>query len=323
MTTAQPSLSAAQPGPAAAGQPALPDQTDAPAPVVRGDPVEVSDGVFVIPDNRVPLVPNVGFVVGDSAALVIDTGLGPRNGARVLDQARRLAGARPLYLTTTHFHPEHGFGAQAFRGAATIIYNAAQHVELRRKGAGYIEMFTGMSPAYAAELEGAELTGPDITYDSRAEIDLGGHTAVLQSRGPAHTASDQSIQVDGRVLFTGDLLETRSFPIVPYFPPFDTDVDVAGWITVLGQFLALDPAVVVPGHGEVTDTTAIRDVRDYLDYVRRQTARLQADGASPDDAAAAIETDAHARWATWENPYWIGLAVRALYQAGPPERATT
>jgi hypothetical protein len=94
MTTAQPSLSAAHPGPAAVGQPALPDQTDAPAPVVRGDPVEVSDGVFVIPDHRVPLVPNVGLVVGDTAALVIDTGLGPRNGARVLDQARRLAGAR-------------------------------------------------------------------------------------------------------------------------------------------------------------------------------------------------------------------------------------
>lgn len=322
MTTAQPSPGAAHPGPAASGPPALPDQRDAPAPVVRGDPVEVSDGVFVIPDNRVPLVPNVGFVVGDTAVLVIDTGLGPRNGAHVLGQARRLAGGRPLYLTVTHFHPEHGFGAQAFRGAATIIYNAAQREELRRKGAGYIEMFTGMSPAYAAELRDVELTGPDITYDGRAEIDLGGHTAVLQSRGPAHTASDQSIHVDGRVLFTGDLLETRSFPIVPYFPPFDTDVDVAGWITVLGQFLALDPAVVVPGHGEVTDTTLIRDVRDYLDYVLRQAARLRADGASPDDAATAIEKDARARWTTWDSPYWIGLAARAVYQAGPAEGAT-
>ena len=113
-------------------------------------------------------------------------------------------------------------------------------------------------------------------------------------RGLAHTASDQSIHVDGRVLFTGDLPETRSFPIVPYFPPFDTDVDVAGRITVLGQFLVPDPAVVVPGHGEVTGPTAIRDVRDYLDYIRRQTAQLRADGASPDDAAAAIGKDARA-----------------------------
>jgi len=106
----------------------------------------------------------------------------------VLDQARRLDGGRPLYLTVTHSHPEHGFGVQAFRGAATIIYNTAQLEELRRKGRGHIEMLTGMSPAYAAELGDVELTGPDITYDGRAEIDRGGHTAVLQSRGPA-TAS--------------------------------------------------------------------------------------------------------------------------------------
>ena len=95
-----------------------PDVSKAPPPVVRGEPVEVAGGVFVIPDNRVPLVPNVGIAVGDRAALVIDTGLGPRNGAHVLDQARRLAGDRPLYLTMTHFHPEHGYGAQTFAGAA-------------------------------------------------------------------------------------------------------------------------------------------------------------------------------------------------------------
>src|SRR3954468_698366 len=96
---------------------------------ITGEPVEIAEGVHVIPDNRVPLVPNVGIVVGDRAALVIDTGLGPRNGAHVLDQARRLAGHRALYLTMTHFHPEHGYGAQAFAGAATIVAPRAQRDE--------------------------------------------------------------------------------------------------------------------------------------------------------------------------------------------------
>ena len=99
-------------------------------PVVHGSPVEIADGVFVIPDGRVPLVPNIGVIVGDRAALVVDTGLGPRNGAIAHDIARSLAGDRPLFLTLTHFHPEHGFGAQAFRDA-TIIYNRTQHQEFR------------------------------------------------------------------------------------------------------------------------------------------------------------------------------------------------
>jgi hypothetical protein len=84
------------------------------------------------------------------------------------------------------------------------------------------------------------------------------------------------------------------------------------------RLIALDPAVVVPGHGEVTDVSLIRDVRGYLDYVRSQASRLRASGAPADDAAAAIEQAALARWDTWANPEWIGYAARAFYQASPP-----
>jgi hypothetical protein len=62
----------------------------------------------------------------------------------------------------------------------------------------------------------------------------------------------------------------------------------------------------------------IRDVRDYVDYVRREAGRLRASGASADDAAAAIEEGARARWDDWANPEWIGYAARAFHQASPP-----
>ncbi len=292
---------------------ALPDVTSAPPPVIHGAPVEISDGVFVIPDDRVPSVPNIGIVVGVQATLIVDSGIGRRNGAYVLEQARHLAGQRPLFLTITHFHPEHGFGAQAFKGEATIVYNRSQREELHRKGSAYVDMFRGFGPNIAAELEDVELVDPDVCYDGYAEIDLGGHIAVLQTWGPAHTASDQTVFVDGRVLFGGDLFETRMFPIAPYFPPYDADVDGAHWIQVLDQLMALNPHTVVPGHGEVTDVTVIRGVRDYLDYVRTETARLQASGAAADQAASAIVKAARERWSTWDNPEWIALAARAFY----------
>lgn len=296
-----------------AGPGSAADAHDAPPPVVRGEAVEVADGVFVIPDGRASLVANVGIVVGERAALVVDTGIGRRNGAYVLEQAQRLAGRRPLYLTLTHFHPEHGFGAQAFRGAATIVYNRGQRDELRRKGSAYIGMFRSFGPSVAAELRDVELVDPDVIYEGRAEIDLGGHTVVLQTWGPAHTASDQTVLIDGGVLFGGDLFETRMFPIAPYFPPHDTDVDGTHWIEVLDRLLALNPHTVVPGHGEVTDPTVIRAVRDYLDYVRAETSRLRASGATADQVAAAIDEAARERWSTWANPEWIVLAARAFY----------
>ena len=248
-----------------------------PPPVVRGEPVEVSSGVFVIPDGRVPLVPNVGFVVGTRAVLVVDTGMSLDSAAYVLGQAKRLAEGKPLYLTVTHFHPEHGFGAQVFADASTIVYNREQRDELRLKGAGYIEMFKGIFGQHVVTaLEGVELIDPHEVYDGETEIDLGGHVVTLRTFGRAHTGGDQVVIVDGRVLFGGDLFETRMFPIVPYFPPDDVDVDGSAWIAVLDELLALAPDVVVPGHGEVTDATLIRDVRDYLAYIRGEATRLKA-----------------------------------------------
>ena len=289
------------------------EQPAPPPPIVRGEPVEVADGVHVIPDGRVPLVPNVGFVVGASAVLVIDTGMGRASAEHVLAHAQRLAAGKPLFLTITHFHPEHGFGAKAFAGAATIVYNRAQRDELRRKGPGYIEMFKGFGPTVATELETVELLDPQVTYEGELEIDLGGHVAVLRSWGLAHTGADQVVLIDGRVLFGGDLFETRMFPIFPYFPPDDVDVDGSLWIAVLEELLALKPEVVVPGHGEVTDATLIGEVRDYLVWMRGEAARLRAGGASSDDAVAELEASALARWHTWDNPEWIGFAARYFY----------
>lgn len=289
----------------------LPEITD--RPLVRGEPVEVADGVHVIADNRVPLVPNVGIVLGDRAALVVETGMGRRNGEYVLKKARELAGTRPLFLTTTHFHPEHGFGAQAFRGAATVICNREQRDELRRKGSGYIEMFKGLGPHIAAELDGVELVEPDVVYDGEAEIDLGGRRVRLTAQGPAHTVGDQTMLVDGRVLFTGDMAETRMFPIAPHFPPHDADVDITGWIAVMDRLIAMEPAVVVPGHGEVTDVSLLRDIREYLKFVHAEATGHKHAGADVAAATADISARARQRWSGWENPEWIDFAVRACY----------
>ena len=287
-------------------------EPQAPPPVITADPVEIADGVFVIPDGRVPLVPNVGIVLGTRAALVVDTGMGTRSAERVLSAAKRLAGDRRLLLTVTHFHPEHGYGASVFTDEATIVYNRSQRDELRRKGAPYVEMFKTFGPAVAEELEGVRFVDPHVVYDGAAELDLGDRTVRLLEFGLAHTAGDQVVLVDDQVLFGGDLFETRMFPIVPYFPPDDTDVDGDHWIDVLGKLIALEPAVVVAGHGEVTDTGLIEDVRGYLEFVRSE-ARQGVEAARPmDDVVAGVERSAAERWPDWDNPEWIGFAVRAF-----------
>src|SRR5215831_11321043 len=87
----------------------------APLPLIRENAtVKVSPHVYVIPDGNVGAVPNVGIVVGSRATLVIDTGLGPRNGQTVLREVEKVSRNSSLYLVATHFHAEHLMGESVF-----------------------------------------------------------------------------------------------------------------------------------------------------------------------------------------------------------------
>jgi hypothetical protein len=117
--------------------------------------------------------------------------MGPRNAAKVLEFAADYAKGRRLYLTTTHFHPEHAFGAQAFAGEATYLANRAQADDLAARGAGYLDMFRAMGEPVARQLEGVKLTTPDVVYDGSCDLDLGDRVVHLRPTGQAHTKGDQ------------------------------------------------------------------------------------------------------------------------------------
>ena len=276
---------------------------------------ELAAGVWVIPDRRVPLVPNVGIIAGEESVLVVDVGMGPENGSRVLGAAREVAGGRPLVVTTTHFHPEHAFGLQAFRGEAHSIYNRSQLEELRAKGEAYVGMFRTFGPNVAAALEGVELVEPDEVYDGDStELDLGGRTAQLLTRGVAHTRGDQVVYLpEDRILFTGDLVESRIFPIYPWFPPDDADVNGSRWIDVLRWLESLEPTQVVPGHGEIGDAGLIAAAREYHELLRDETFRQAEAGADADAAVAAVEPGIRERYPDWEQPEWIAFGIRCFH----------
>jgi glyoxylase-like metal-dependent hydrolase (beta-lactamase superfamily II) len=288
----------------------------APAPDVDETQIySIAPDVWVIPDRRVPLVPNIGIIVGEERALVVDVGMGPRNGERALRAAKEKAGGRPLVVTTTHFHPEHGFGLQVFGHESHIVYNSAQLDELREKGAAYVELFKTFGPAVAEALEGVELVDPHETYSGeRTTLDLGGRSVELLNRGRAHTCGDQVVWLpEERILFTGDLVEARIFPIYPYFPPEDADVNGSLWIEVLRWLENLGPEQVVPGHGEVSDAGVIRSAREYHELLRELTFAQADAGASADEAVAAIEGDMHERYSDWDQPEWVAFGIRCFH----------
>ncbi len=284
-----------------------------PPTVDTSDPKEVADGVWVVRDHRIWLVPNVGIIVGKDAALVIDCGLGPANGERVLELARKIAGPkRRLFLTVTHFHPEHGYGAQAFRPEATIVYNRAQRDELQEKGIRYVDLFRRTQSKAAAEaLEGTKLVMPHFVYDGpSAVMDLGGRTVEMHTWGLAHTRGDQVVFLPKeKILFAGDLIEERMFPIFPWFPPKDTEVDGIRWANVLHDFRRFHPRLIVPGHGDPGDINIALSLASHIKDTARQVRTLRKAGASPREVLAQCKPRITAAHADWEHSSLIDLEI--------------
>lgn len=283
--------------------------TEAP-PLLEGDSEEVSPNVHVIPDRRVPFVPNAGMVVGERATLVIETAMGNVNGQRMLERARRLGGARKLLLTTTHFHPEHAFGVAPFAQEAVYIANTAQAAELAGKGQEYVEMFCGFGPGLAEVLDGVELCQPDVTYDGRLRIDLGGIAAELIEIGQAHTRGDQVVFLpESRVLFAGDLVEHRFLPIFP-----DPDASGPRWLSALHALSALQPEIVVGGHGAVGGPELIDAVREYMTAVRDRVEQLARRGSDLAEIEQALEPELIGRYADWGNQEWVKSAIGSFHR---------
>ena len=263
---------------------AFAQQPAAPAPMIkRGATMKIADHSYVILDDNVGFVPNVGIIVGERATLIVDTGMGPDNGAIVLEEARKLSDNTEFYLTATHFHPEHDLGATAFPANAKMIRWRGQQAETDATGAQTIERFSSFSPAVGALLSKASYRKADTIFDDEITLDLGGVHVRLSGVGPAHTLGDTVMYVEeDKVLLTGDV-------VMSVFPAASgQSASIDKWLANVAAFEAFAPRVVVPAHGRLVDAAQLARYREYLTAVQTQTRAAKRQGQSVEAAQAAL-----------------------------------
>jgi len=222
--------------------------------------IEVADGVFA--RRYVELVQTLGLVVGDSFCLVIDTGTDEVHGASMA-AAVRFVTPLPWSVVITHAHFDHFFGTNAFLPASVIAHDRCRSVILAegdmQRRAWSARLRSEGKVEQAERLASARLVAPNEVITSSAMVDLGGRAVTLVHPGPAHTDHDVFVHVpDARVVFSGDLVEQGAPPSV------GPDSHVSDWPAALDAILALNPAIVVPGHGDPVDADFVRRQRDVL-----------------------------------------------------------
>lgn len=208
--------------------------------------VELASGVFA--RRYAELDQTLGLVVGDERCLVVDTGRDPEHGAEFAAAIRQLS-PLPWTVVLTHAHFDHCLGTAAFLPCAVVAHRRCVVDErVFAERAEYYPDAPDAPPVPATAL-----------VDEAAELDLGGRTVSLRHLGRGHTDHDLVVHVpDAGVVFAGDLVEQGAPPSV------GPDAFPGEWPAALDGLLALDPRVVVPGHGDPVDAAFVRDQRRFL-----------------------------------------------------------
>jgi len=272
-------------GASSSASPAYRDQ------LLTGKSVKVSDHVWAIIG-----FPNIGIIVGETTTLVVDTGLGRRNGATVARAAKQLAPHNRLFLTTTHFHPEHAAGVLGFPPGTLLIRDQVQQDEMDQHGEEMIRMFAARNEQWKSLLAGEQLRNPDETFARELRLDLGGGvTARLLWFGATHTKGDELVFVDpDKTLISGDVVQNKVGPSI-----YGEGGTAAGWIAVVDEIAKLGAQHVLPDHSPIGDGSLIGQERTFLAELRDRALALKQRGESAEQAGQELTTEFKNKYPDW------------------------
>ena len=209
-------------------------------------------------------ISNAGFVITPKGVVVVDALGSPVLAKKLITEIKKITPQKVVAVIVTHYHADHVYGLQEFKNIGAKIYAQGE-------GRNYLSSETAKQRLIASRVDFApwvnastKLMGADVWIDQSYTLTVGGIEFKIGRVGPAHAPEDLIIYVPSeKVLFAGDLVFRGRIPFVG-------NADSRGWLHALDEIQALNPSIVIPGHGAYSSNPAedILFTREYLKYLR-------------------------------------------------------
>lgn len=222
---------------------------------------------------------NAGVVVGDKAALVVDTLTSAKEGSRLLADVREITKLPILWAVNTHYHLDHSGGNCVFQAAGAQVVGASPASKLLAERVPAQLAHPELLGLTQKDLEGTTLAPATVSFAGTLSIDLGGVVVELLSLPHGHSPDNLLVSIpQDNVVFAGDLLFIGCHP-------FLGESDVPGWLADLDLIASVGAEKIVPGHGRLAGAKDIAELKAYIKAFDDHATRL-AKGKRQADAPA-------------------------------------
>jgi glyoxylase-like metal-dependent hydrolase (beta-lactamase superfamily II) len=187
-------------------------------------------------------------------------------------------------VINTHWHFDHSDGNKLLgpEGVPIIAHETSRQMMMRDNKINLVGQVIDQ-PAFPAD------AWPTFSYDSSMRLHFNGYAIDLLHFGPAHTAGDTAvIFTEANVVHLGDVFNNAGYPFIDA----DNGGSLAGIVDFCQSVLdRIDPsAIVVAGHGQVSDYRGLADYVSMLAMIRDRIQALVDSGATLDQVVAARPT---------------------------------
>lgn len=245
---------------------------------------KISEHVYVHRDSRRT---NLGLIVTPQGPVLVDSPMLPDDARAWCDAVAQITAERPLYLINTDHHLGHSLGNWAFPDTPVIAHRLAAFFMLEKYDATFrarlVDSFRHTQPAVGLELETLPMPRPRLGAVDELSLHFD-HFAVELIHVGGHTAGTLLVRVPADdVLFTGDVVVEGSYPNLG-------DANTQQWLNALKKISALNPRIIVPGHGDLATQATLDGIARYVQTMREMVGTYYSAGMSRKDVVSKIKS---------------------------------